>query len=159
MVRTLFFSIWFLFHPVHVTLTSIDYNAEINTFKVFVRMYFDDFISDCKLTGNVIQNKDFSDVNTSSLTAMENYLAEKVILRVNEIQLAGKLHDMKLVDNEISMNLEFKSVKKPKTLTVKNFIMTGLYSDMSNMMIVKVNNFEEGIKLTSYLTEKTFILK
>ena len=159
MFKTLFFSIWFLFHPVHVTLTSIDYNPESDSFKVFVRMYFDDFLSDCKLSGNEIQNKDFSDDNPSSLKAMENYLTEKVILKVNEKQLAGKLQNMKLIDNEISMNLDYEAVKKPESITVKNLIMIRLYNDMSNMMIVKVNDFEEGIKLTSNLTEQTFIIK
>ena len=159
MLKTLFFSIWFLFHPVHVTFTSIDYDPEMVTFKVFVRMYFDDFLRDSKLNGNEIQNKDFSDDNPSSINAMEKYLGEKIIIKVNKNQLSGKLENMRLADNEISMNLDYKTAKKPKTITVKNFIMTGLYSDMSNMIIVKVNDFEEGIKLTSYLTEQTFKIK
>jgi hypothetical protein len=120
MFRTLFFSVWFFFHPVHVTLTSIDYNQEMNSFNVFVRMYFDDFLRDYALNGNEIQVKDFSDDNPSSLNAMETYLAEKVILKVNEKQISGKLQDMKLVDNEVNMNLRFKSVKKPETISVKN---------------------------------------
>jgi hypothetical protein len=159
MLKTVFFSLWFLFHPVHVTFTSIDYDPERVTFKVFVRMYFDDFLRDCKLNGNETLNEDFSDNDPSSMKTMEKYLADKVILKVNEKQLSGKLLAMKLSDNEISMNLDYKTIKKPKTITVKNFIMTSLYSDMSNMMIIKVNDFEEGIKLTTYLTEQTFIIK
>jgi hypothetical protein len=159
MLKTFFFLIWFIFHPVHVTFTSIEYDPDMVTFKVFVRMYFDDFLRDSKLIGTEIQNKDFSDDDPASIKAMEKYLAEKVILKVNEAQLSGKLLTMKLDDNEISMNLNYRAVKKPKTITVKNFIMTGLYSDMSNMMIVKVNDFEEGVKMTSNLTEQTFIIK
>ena len=51
MLRTFFFQFGFFFHPVHVTLTSIDYVPEIDSFKVFVRMYFDDFLRDYKLDG------------------------------------------------------------------------------------------------------------
>jgi hypothetical protein len=159
MLKTLFFSLWFLFHPVHVTLTSIDYNPKKDTFQVFVRMYFDDFLRDCKLNGNEVQNNSFSDDNPSSMKTMEKYLSEKVILKVNEKLLSGKLITMNLSDNEISINLDYKAVKKPKTITVKSLIMTSLYNDQSNMMIVRVNNFEEGVKLTSYLTEQTFIIK
>jgi hypothetical protein len=90
---------------------------------------------------------------------MENYLSEKLLIRVNEKLLSGKLHEMKVSDNEISMNLEFKGGKKPNTIIVKNLILTDLYSDMSNMVIVKVNDFEEGVKLTSDLTEQTFNIK
>lgn len=159
MFRTLFFSIWLLFHPVHVTLTSIDYIPEMDSFKVFVRMYFDDFLIDCKLIGEDIQNNDFSGDNSSSRDVMEKYLGEKIIIKVNEKLLSGKLQGMKLADNEISINLEYNTGKKPKTITVKNLIMTGLYSDQSNMIIVRVNDFEEGVKLTSDLTEQTFIIK
>jgi hypothetical protein len=159
MIKTLFFSIWFLFHPVHVTLTSIDYNPGTYSFKVFVRMYFDDFLRDCKLSGIDVQEKDFSVQNSSSKDLMEKYLSDKVILRVNNEHLSGKLNDMNLADNEISMNLEYFNVKKPKTVLVKNLIMTGLYNDQSNMLIIKVNDFEEGVKLTSDITERTFKIK
>jgi hypothetical protein len=159
MFKTLFFSIWLLFHPVHVTLTSIDYVPEMDSFKVFVRMYFDDFLRDNKLNGKEIQNKDFSTDNSSSRNVLEKYLAEKVIIEVNEKQLSGKLQDINLVDNEISMNLVYSTGKKPKTITVKNLIMTGLYSDQSNMIIVRISDFEEGVKLTADKTEQTFKIK
>ena len=141
MFKTLFFSIWFLFHPVHDTLTSIDYIPGMDSFKVFVRMYFDDFLLDYKLNGGDIQKEDFSDDNSSSRDVMEKYLREKVIIKVNEKLLTGKLQDMKLADNEISMNLEYITGKKPKTITVKNLIMTGLYSEQLNMIIVRINDF------------------
>jgi len=149
---------WFLLHPVHVTLTSIDYVPELNSFKVFVRMYFDDFVRDYQLNGNVIQSKEFSTANVSSMNEMQKYLDEKVTLKVNEKQLSGKLKDMSLADNEISMSIEYDSGKKPASVTVKNLIMTRLYADMANMIILRINDFEEGFKLTSGMTEQTFII-
>ncbi len=159
MFKTLFFSILFLFHPVHVTLTSIDYMPESDLFNVFIRFYFDDFLRDYKSIDQNFQDKDFSDASSSSMNVMEKYIGEKIIITVNEKQISGKLHDMKLIDNEISMNLEYKAGKKPKIITVKNLIFTGLYSDMSNMIIVKIRDFEEGVRLTSDLTEQTFKIK
>ena len=79
MFRTLFFSIWFLLHPVHVTLTSIDYIPEVDSFKVFVRMYFDDFLRDYKLGGTEIQDKEFSATDPSFINKMQKYLEKKVI--------------------------------------------------------------------------------
>jgi hypothetical protein len=159
MFKILFLSVWLSFHPVHVTLTSIDYIPEMDSFKVFVRMYFDDFLRDYKLNDGGIQDKDFSSDDSLSRNAMEKYLGERIIIKVNEKQLSGKLLDMKLVDNEISMNLDYYQGKKPKTITVKNLIMTGLYTDQSNMIIVRIKDFEKGIKLTSDLTEETFRIK
>jgi hypothetical protein len=159
MLKTLFFSIWFFLHPVHVTLTSIDYIPEIDSFKVFVRMYFDDFLRDYKLDGNEIKDKEFSTTDALYINMMQKYLAEKVIIKVNDKQLYGKIQNMNLADNEISMNLEYGASKRPKTVSVKSLIMIRLYNDMSNMILVKINDFEEGVKLTSDMTEQSFKIK
>jgi hypothetical protein len=63
---------------------------------------------------------------------------------------------MDLSDNELRMNLVFGAAGKVNSITVKNLIMTSLYSDQANMIIVKVNDFEEGVRLTSLETEKRF---
>jgi hypothetical protein len=159
MFKTLLISLWFLMHPVHVTLTSIDFIPDQGGYNVFVRMYFDDFLTDSRLHGNELSSVDFSAGNSASRDAMEKYLNEKLIIKVNEKLLSGNLQEMKVSDNEISMNLEYKGGKKPYTINVKNLILTDLYSDMSNMVIVKVNDFEEGVKLTSDITEQTFKIK
>jgi len=159
MFKALFLSVWFLFHPVHVTLTSIYFVPEISSFNVFVRIYFDDFLLDCKLHGGDIQNKDFSVSNSASMEVMERYLGEMVSITANEKPLSGKLKDMTLTDNEISMNLEYILVKKPKTITVRNLLLTGLYSDQANMVIVRINDFEEGVKLTPDQKEMSFRIK
>lgn len=52
--------------------------------------------------------------------------------------------------------MHFSNGKHPETITVKNIIMTDLYADQANMVIVKVADFEEGVKLTPGLTEQTF---
>jgi hypothetical protein len=146
-------------HPVHVTITSIDFVPDKGSYNVFVRMYFDDFLTDSKLNGYVVNSADFSEGTSSSRDAMEKYLSRKLIIIVNEKLLSGKLTDMKVADNEISINVDFKGGKKPGTIIVKNLILTDLYADMSNMVIVKVNDFEEGVKLTSDVTEHTFKIK
>jgi hypothetical protein len=159
MFKILCLSIWLLFHPVHVTITSIDYIQKSDSFKVFVRMNFDDFILDCKLNGDSIQKENFKGINLSSRVIAEKYIRDKILIVVNEEPLSGKLQNMNVADNEISLNLEYSSEKLPKTIMVKNLIMTGLYADQSNMIIVRVNDFEEGVKLTADLTEQTFKIK
>jgi len=159
MFKTLYISLWLLLHPVHVTFTSIDFISGPGCFNVFVKMYFDDFLLDFKLNGGDIKSGDFSAFTSFSKDAMEKYLRDKLLIKVNEKLLSGKLQDMKVADNEISMNLEYKGGKNPETIIVKNLIMINLYPDQSNMIIVKVKDFEEGAKLTSDQTERTFKIK
>jgi len=159
MFRILFVTLWFFLHPVHVTLTSIDYVPENVSFKVFVRMYFDDFLADSRLNGSEIQEDSFYGKSREAVRTLEKYLGDKVVLTVNENHLSAELKEFNIVDNEISINLEYSYVKKPEYIVVKNLIMTGLYPDQSNMVIIRINDFEEGVKLTSDITEKKFIIK
>lgn len=74
MVRGLFISLLFLLHPLHVTLTSIDFVPDLGCYNVFVRMYFDDFLTDNKVYREDINAADFNADTAASKTAIEKYL-------------------------------------------------------------------------------------
>jgi hypothetical protein len=159
MVKTLIISVWCLMHPVHVTLTSIDFVHDPAGFSVFIRLYLDDFLSDNKLIGNVLSVEDFSVVTSEIRNEVENYLGSRLIIKADQKLLTGKIREMKVEENEISMNLDYPVGREPDSVLVRNLIMTDLYPDMSNMVILKVNDFETGVKLTPEITEQTFIIK
>jgi hypothetical protein len=160
MLRVLALSIFLFFHPVHVTLTSIDQIPGTDSLKVFVRMYYDDFLRDYKLfdAASVSQNE-FPSGEPFPADLMNNYLNGKVIISVNNKLLKGKLLNLVMKDNEISINMLFKTVKKLRTISVTNLIMTGLYSDQSNMTMIKVGDFEDGVKLTPEKSTESFNFK
>lgn len=159
MIKALFFSFWFVFHPVHVTLTSIDYIPEKDSLKVFVMMYLDDLLLDMSLQGDSASGTDLSSGNPGAGYILENYLNSKLVIRVNKKLISGKLNDFEIVDNEVKLNIWYSQVRNPEIITLKNLIMTKLYTDQSNLVIVRINEFEEGIKLTSDNTEQTFKIK
>lgn len=159
MIKALFFSVWFVFHPVHVTLTSIDYIPESDSLKVFVMMYLDDFLLDMSFQGDTASAALFPGGGPVSKEILENYINNNLLLRVNKKLIAGKLNDFEIVDNEVKINIGYRQVRDPETISVKNLIMTELYEDQSNLIIIKINEFEEGIKLTSDITEKSLKIK
>lgn len=160
MIEILAFSIWLVFHPVHVTFTSIDQEKGSDSLNVFVKMYYDDFLLDYNRfdPGNA-SVKDLQKDELLPAELMNNYLSRKVIITINNKELKGELSELNLEENEVKANLFFRSVKNPRIITVRNLIMTDLYADQANMVIVKVNELEEGIKLTPEMKEQTFTLK
>jgi hypothetical protein len=152
------FLIWFLFHPVHVTLTSIAYIPGKDCFDGFIRLYLDDFLLDCGLQGIEINKTDLQLKDSVSLKSIEKYVNEKLKIGINNNILTGDLKNINISDNQIDIDIMFVCRNVPEIITVKNLMMTGIYSDQSNMIILKVNAFEEGIKLTSQITEQTFKL-
>lgn len=160
MVNLLAFSIWLLFHPVHVSFTSIDQEKENDSLKVFVKMYYDDFLMDYYLFDKGSDTvKRIPEGQLIPASLVNKYISEKVTIIVNNKELKGKLLKMDLTDNEISMNLLYKSARRPRVIAVRNLIMTELYADQANMVIIRVNDFEEGIKLTPEKREQTFNIK
>ena len=161
MVKILVLAISLLFHPVHVSLTSIDFVPDTDSVKVFVRMYYDDFLLDYKLFNKNANMEYLSDIQSFPTEMMGKYLSEKVIISADNKQLEGKLLNLVLVarDNEISANLYFRTVVRPESIAVRNGIMTGLYDDQANMTIIRAGSFEEGVKLTPEKAEQIFIIR
>ena len=160
MLKILVIPILLIFHPVHVTVITIDQAQDSDSLKVFFRMYYDDFLRDYNLYDTVDNFSDsLSQEKPFPASLMNKYLNEKVKITVNNKQLKGKLLNMTMANNELCMNLLYKSDKKPKVITVRNMILTGLYTDQANMTIIHINEFEEGVRLTPDKTEQTFSLK
>ena len=161
MIKILALAISILFHPVHVSLTSIDFVPDTDSLKVFVRMYFDDFLHDFKLFDENADIEYKTDSQSFPEEMLSRYLADKVIISVNNKRLEGKLLNLVVVaqENEISADLVFRAGLKPEIIAVRNEIMTGLYEDQANMTIIRAGAFEEGVKLTPEKTEQTFILR
>ena len=158
MLETLFLSACLVFHPVHVTMTSIEHIPGTDSMKVFCRMYFEDFLYDYQTYDD---DRDLTKIFGNQpfpADRVNNYFNSKVSIYVNNKLLTGKLLTMNLTDNEFSMNLLYKTDKKPKKITIRNMMLIGWFSDQKNMTIIRVNDFEEGVNLTPEKTEHTFKL-
>jgi len=159
MLKFVLFSVWIMFHPVHVTLTSIDYVKERRELEVFVKLYYDDFLLDCSKGGNDKESLSSARVNDDLKQLMERYLNDKFIIKINSKKVQGRLKDINIQDNEARVNLVYEDIQKPKEIVVRNLIMTDLYSDQANMVIIRIGDFEQGVKMTSEIREQSFKIK
>jgi hypothetical protein len=156
MVKLIFLFIWFIIHPVHVSLLSIDFAPDQNRLNVFIKIYYDDFLTDSGIGEKGTASMKFPDSGSVTGDLIGKYINEKVRIIVNSRQVEGKLENFNLADNELTMNLSYGSVYNISTITVKNLIMTDLYADMANMLIIRVHDFEKGVRMTPEETEQTF---
>jgi hypothetical protein len=159
MFKALAISLWLIMHPGHVTMTSIDYVKGTDSLKVYCKMEFDDFLKDLQTIDDDRNLYRLFSKQPFPSDLINQYFNSKVFIYVNNKLLIGKLLTVNLTDNEINLNLIYKSGKKPKSITIRNMILTGWYSDQTNLMIIRINNFENGIKLTAGHTEETLIIK
>jgi hypothetical protein len=159
MLRILAISLWLFMHPGHVTMTSLDYVQGSDSLKVSCRMEFEDFLKDLQTIDDDRNLRRLFTKQPFPNDLINQYFNSKVFIYINNNLLIGKLLSANLIDNDISLNLIYRSDKKPKLITVRNLILTGWYSDQTNLMIIRINNFEKGIKLTHEHNEETLFIK
>jgi hypothetical protein len=158
MLKILFFSLFILIHPVHVSMTGVEYSSEKNSFDVSIKMDYNDFITDYRYTINDDQVFDsFGKIDTTVIL-VNKYLDKKVQIYADDKQLKGKLVKIEFVDGELQMGLIFKNNKNSKNFRVKNLILANVYNDQANLLIFRYDEFEEGVKLTPYKNEHNFYL-
>lgn len=145
-------------HPVHVTMTSVDYKSDAENVKVHVMMYYDDFLLDYKLFDPLSDISSYSDGNFPD-SMMANYMMARLHIMVDGENLTGELTNMSLEYNEMNVDFVYKSKKRGETMTVRNELSVGLYDDQANMTIVSVDNLEEGVQFTPNYVEKKYMVK
>jgi len=88
-----------------------------------------------------------------------NYLNTKINIYANKKQVIGKLLKMEEVEGDIRFSMLYRVDRNLRIITMKNILLTGLYSVVENLAIVKSRNYESEIKFTSEHKEETFPLK
>jgi hypothetical protein len=136
-------------------MTSVVYDDRKSSFNVFVRLYYDDFLTDFQNLAGIRASDGSSDLKSD----MERYLDDRIRIIADNDELKGKVKTIKLDGNEVSITLVYKKVNKPGTIIIRNSIMAGLYNDMANMVILKIGEYEKGVKMTPENTIETFIVK
>ena len=158
-LKTAFIACWLIFQPVHVTMTTIDHVPGTDSLKVFLKMDYGLFLRDYQTIDDDRDLHKLYEYQPFPSDYINNYINSKLFIQIDNKLLTGKLLNMKLDDGEASFNFLYRTNRKPKKLTVSNKILISLYGDQVNMTIIRTNNIEKGIKLTSGNSEGTFILK
>jgi len=148
MLKILILPILFAFHPVHVTLTTIDQVQGADSMKVFFRMYYDDFLRDYKLYDPDFNLEKISGNQSFSAELANKYFNDKIHIYINNKLLIGNVLIVTILDNEIFLNLWYRSEKDPKKIKIRNHVLIDLYSDQTNMVFININKNEEAMRLT-----------
>jgi hypothetical protein len=155
MLKIFIIPILLSFHPVHVTLTTIDQVQGADSMKVFFRMYYDDFLRDYRLYDPDCNLEKISVSQSFPADLINKYFNDKVHIYVNNKLLTGKVLTVNIQDNEIFINLLYRSDRDPKKIKIRNKVLTRLYSDQTNMIFIRINKNEEAMRLTPEHYKKT----
>jgi len=138
-------------HPVHVSFTNVEYNEETQEVLIASRIFWDDMELSIKEQFDV-------DLNIGSQTQhpeMEHYI-EIWFVQNFKININGKavapetihLDNTERGEMAIRVFLSFKT-EKPKSISIENQILTDLFADQSNLVILTFSEQQQSFNLTS----------
>jgi hypothetical protein len=153
-MKILSLAILILLHPVHVSLTGIEYDSMNQVYSVFVKVWSDDLVADIKLGST-----EGDQLTGDEKEIFHKYLTDRILIIENGKQLKMTLLKSETDGIEHRFNLEAGGSRAVENVTVINRIMTRLYEDQANMLLFSFNGIEDGYRFTTADTLKNYKVK
>jgi|WetSurMetagenome_2_1015567.scaffolds.fasta_scaffold00235_8 hypothetical protein len=149
MLKLIALPVILLFQAQHLTMTSIENVPGTDSLKVIVRIGYDQLLRD-------YQQTIIDDISLETLRGYDPfppdilnfYINSKLRISSDKKNLPGKLLGTEREGDYITIRILYRVGKKIKSLDVRNTFLTGLYSDVENLAIVRINNYEKAVKFT-----------
>ena len=137
-------------HPVHISVTNITLSGKI--FTVQTKMFkndFEDAIAKClKHTINTAQ------LSKQDIKAIEKYMQTHLYFIVNSKSSNNyKIDKIKFDDTSVYLSFKLKIPQPDGSIILHNSLLTGLFTDQKNLVIIKMKDYEKGFTFTAKNTE------
>ncbi|TNF40225.1 MAG: hypothetical protein EP313_04795 [Bacteroidetes bacterium] len=153
-MKTLSLAILLLIHPVHVSLTGMEYDGVNRLWSVFVKVWTDDLEADMNLGLS-----DGSEITGNNEERFLKYLSDRIIILEDGMPVRMELLSATADGLEHRFTLQAAGKRGLRSVSVVNRIMTRLYEDQANMLLFSLDGIEEGHRFTVTDTIKSFKVK
>ncbi len=156
----LFYSIFFLAHPLHISISEINYSEKDKALQITSRIFIDDLEQSIRDKRQEQELDLLSPKNGLTTDQLVNaYLQEHF-----KIKLDGKARPLKLLGHEIEdvaiiCYIEVENVRKVKSMDVFNDLITETYGDQSNIVHVTFNGPVKSVRLLRDKPSETFVIQ
>lgn len=149
MISGLLISWWLLLHPVHLSVTEIDYSQKDRTLQVTSRI----FIDDLELSVRKAVRQPELDLLSPGGTTTTDKLVADYLQRHLQIRVDGKPLQLKFLGHEtedvaIICYLETPVIKKAQQVEVTNTVIQETHSDQSNIVHLTFGGPVQSARLT-----------
>lgn len=153
-MKILLLAIMTFLHPVHVSLTGIEYDSSNRIYSIFVKVYSDDLEADICLGSS-----EGEEITGEGNDRYAKYLCDRLLILEDGKKLEMKLMNTESDGLEHRFSLEAKGGRSVRGVSVINRIMTRLHYDQANMLLFKYGTVEDGYRFTVEDTLKSYNVK
>lgn len=139
---------WFL-HPMHVSVTEVQYNEKNKSFEIISRI----FIDDLELSIQAEKKNESLDLLNPGSGMTTDQLVSEYIGQHLQIRLDGKSAKLNFIAHEIDdialvCYLEVEGVRKVNIIEVTNSVIQETHADQSNLVHVTYKGPVKSLRLT-----------
>lgn len=151
---SLIYSIVLWLHPVHISVTEINYNEKSKSLQIVSRIFIDEMElgvrSQLKQPDlDLLEPKNGS----TTQTMIQNYLAQHLKIKMDGKPAKQNFLGFEREDVSLVCYIEIENVRKLKTLEVMNDVVTEIHDDQSNLVHVTYKGPVKSVRLNR---DKTF---
>ena len=137
----------------HTTFLGVECIPGEGVIIASLKLDFNDLVFDYRKTVNDDQSFDPSGEIDTTIILLSKYISQRILISSDNKSLKGKLTNIESANGELKITISYFYDKKAKQFSVKNFILTDVYVNQSNLLIFKYKDFEEGVELSPVKTE------
>ncbi len=137
------------FHPIHVSVTEIEYDKEDRALEIMMRV----FIDDLELTlRNTLKDPELDIINPPKNVTTDalvgKYLAEHFRISLDKKRQQTHYLGHEREGDVFIFYIEVRNVSPWKTISIHNDIIMATYDDQSNLIHVYIGDNVKSLRLT-----------
>ena len=131
-------------HPIHVSMTNIEYKKDKGEYEIIVKVFSDDFQANVK-------NRYKLDLNLGKTNEAKNAvdIITKYFNKSLNIKFDGKKQNLVYVSKKMNFEatwvvFKLSSKQKVQNIDIRNNIMNDYYKDQTNLLIFTKGDFQKA---------------
>lgn len=145
---SLIYSLFFFLHPIHISVSEINYSEKDKALQITSRI----FIDDLELSIRAERKEDELDILQPKNGLTTEKMVSDYVLKHMAVKLDGKIQKltflgMELEEPALICYIEIENVKKFKTIEVRNDIIMETHEDQSSIIHVTYKGPVKSMRL------------
>lgn len=148
-------------HPIHVSLTNVEYNQEAGVFDIAFKIFTDDFEEIIAQKYGVALHLGQPSQHRVYQQYVQKYLLEhfRLIINNKDFTASRLVFKSKKMNHEATwFYYEFEFFEPFHSVTIKNSLLNDLFHDQTNLLIFNYKNTEKAFSMDNDMETVSFTL-
>ena len=157
MLYSILISVFSVFHPIHISVTEVNYSSKDKALQITSRI----FIDDLELSIQAKRNDPSLDILNPKNGLTTDQLVKEYVLDHIQVKVDGKIKPLTYLGSEredlaLVCYIEVENFKKAKTIEVMNNVIMETHEDQSNLVHITYNAPVKSARLVKENPKQVF---